>query len=79
MLLDDAAFSILLESILVIVIVNAVVSRTIAAIWHPFIVEFTAGLLSFGGSFNIIVEFHRTFAPPALKAFSFEVTVPFAR
>ena len=31
------------------------------------------------GSFNIIVEFHRTFAPPALKVFSFEVTVPFAR
>ena len=27
------------------------------------------------GSFNIIVEFHRTFAPPALKAFSFEATV----
>ena len=77
LLLDDAAFSILLESrfsrfdgILVIVIVNAVGSRTITAIWHPFIVEFTAGLLSFGGSFNIIVEFHRKFAPPALKAFS---------
>ena len=64
LLLDDAAFSILLESrfsrfdgILVIVIVNAVGSRTITAIWHPFIVEFTAGLLSFGGSFNIIGEF----------------------
>ena len=27
------------------------------------------------GSFNIIVDFHRTFAPPALKAFSFEATV----
>ena len=31
------------------------------------------------GSFNIIVEFHRTIAPPVLKAFSFEATVPFAR
>ena len=30
----------------------------------------TAELMLFFGSFNIIVEFHRTFAPPALKAFS---------
>ena len=62
--MDDAAFSLLLGSrfsrfdgILVIVIVNAVGSITITAICHPFIVKFTAGLLSFGGSFNIIAEF----------------------
>ena len=30
----------------------------------------TAELMLFFGSFSIIVEFHRTFAPPALKAFS---------